>query len=59
MKTSDCDIKVSRNIHPVAVTYDSMPLIGPECDQFGPINIVYLKSPDEKTNSFCLHKSGF
>ena len=28
-----------------------MRLIGPKCDQLGPINIVYLKSPNEKTNS--------
>ena len=27
-----------------------MRLIGPKCDQLGPINIVYLKSPNEKTN---------
>ena len=33
-----------------------MRLIGPKCDQLGPIHIVYLKSPNEKTNSFCLHK---
>ena len=32
---------------------------GHKCDQLGPINIVYLKSPNEKTNSFCLHKTGF
>jgi len=36
-----------------------MRLIGPKCDQLGPITIVYLKSPNEKTNSFCLHKTGF
>jgi len=35
-----------------------MRLIGPKCDQLGPIHIVYLKSPNEKTNSFCLHKTG-
>ena len=29
-----------------------MRLIGPKSDQLGPINIVYLKSPNEKTNSF-------
>ena len=27
-----------------------MCLIGPKCDQLGPITIVYLKSPNEKTN---------
>ena len=36
-----------------------MRLIGPKFDQLGPINIVYLKSPNEKTNSFRLHKTGF
>ena len=30
-----------------------------KCDQLGPINIVYLKSPNGKTNSFCLRKTGF
>ena len=59
MKTSDSDLKVNQNIYPVAVICDRMRQIGPECDQFGPINIVYLKSPNEKTNSFCLHKTGF
>ena len=48
MKTSDSDLKVNRNIYSVAVTCDRMRLIGPECDQLGPpINIVYLKSPNE------------
>ena len=28
-----------------------MRLIGPKCDQLGPITIVYLKSPNAKTNS--------
>ena len=59
MKTSDSDLKVNRNIYPDAVTCDRMRLIGPKCDQLGPINIVYLKSPNEKTNSFCPHKTGF
>ena len=36
-----------------------MRLIGPNCDQLGPINIVYLKSPNAITNSFCLHKTVF
>ena len=55
MKTSDSDLKVNRNIYPDAVTCDRMRLTGPKCDQLGPINIVYLKSPNEKTNSFSLH----
>ena len=59
MKTSDSDVKVNRNIYPDAVTCDRMRLIGPKCDQLGPINIVSLKSPNEKTNSFHLHKTGF
>ena len=59
MKMSDSDLKVNRNIYPDAVTCDRMRLIGPKCDQLGPINIVYLKSPNEKTSSFCLHKTGF
>ena len=59
MKTLDSDLMVSRNIYPDAVTCDRMRLIGPKCDQLGPIIIVYLKSPNEKTNSFCLHKTGF
>ena len=59
MKTSGNDLKVNRNIYPDAVTCDRMRLIDPKCDQLGPINIVYLKSPNEKTNSFCLHKTGY
>ena len=59
MKTSGSDLKVNRNIYPDAVTCDRMRLIGPKCDQLGPLTIVYLKSPNEKTNSFCLHKTGF
>ena len=59
MKTSDSDLKINRNIYPDAVTCDRVRLIGPNCDQLGPINIVYLKSPNEKTSSFCLHKTGF
>ena len=59
MQTSDSDLKVNRNIYPDAVTCDRMRLIGPKCDQLGTINIVYLKNPNEKTSSFCLHKTGF
>ena len=59
MKTSDSDLKVNRKIYPDAVTCDRMRLIGPKSDQLGPISIVYLKSPSEKTNSFCPHKTGF
>ena len=59
MKTSDNDLKVNRNIYPDAVTCDRMRLIGPKCDQLGPSTIVYLKSLNEKKNSFCLHKTGF
>ena len=54
MKTSDSDLKVNRNIYPDAVN-----VRGPKYDQLRPINIVYLKSPTEKTNSFCLHRTGF
>ena len=50
MKTLDSDLKVNRNIYPDAVTCDRMCLIGPKYDQLGPIHIVYLKSPNEKTN---------
>ena len=57
--TSDSDLKVNRNIYPDAVSCDRMRLIGPKCHQLGPINIVYLKSPNEKTNPFCLHKTEF
>ena len=56
MKTSDSVLKVNRNIYPDAVTCDRMRLIGPKCDQLGPITIVYLKSPNEKTNSFCFRR---
>ena len=59
MKTSDSDLKVNRNIYPDAVTCDRMRLIGPTFDQLGPINIVYLKNPNEKTDSFCLQETGF
>ena len=59
MNTSDSDLKVNRNIYPDAVKCDRMRQIGPESDQLGPINIVYLKSANEKTNSFCLQKTGF
>ena len=46
-------------MYPDVVTCDRMRLIGPKSGQLGPINIVYLKSPNEKTNSFCLQKTGF
>ena len=48
MKTSDGDRKVNQNIQRDVVTCDRMWLIGPKCDQLGPITIVYLKSPSEK-----------
>ena len=59
MKTSDSDLKVNRNIYTDVLTCDGMRLIGPKCDQLGPINIVYLKSSNEKTNSFVYTKLGF
>ena len=59
MQTSDSDIKVNRNIYQDAVTCDRMRLIGPKFDQLGPISIVYLKSPNEKTNSFVYTRLGF
>ena len=58
MKTSDNDLKINRNIYPDALTFDRMRLIGPKCDQLGPITIVFLKSPSEK-KTVCLHKTGF
>ena len=54
MKTSDSDLKVNRNIYSDGVTCDRMRLIGPK-----PINIVYLKSPNETANSFCLRITEF
>ena len=59
MKASDSDLKVNRNIYPDAVTCDRMRLIGPKSGQLGPITIVYLKRPNEKKNSICLHKTRF
>ena len=59
MRTSDSDLKVNRNIYPDADTCYRLRLIGPKCDQLGPITIVYLKSPNEKTSSFVLYKTGF
>ena len=59
MKTSDIGLKFNRDIYPDAVTCDRMRLICPKFDQLGPINIVYLESPNEKTNSLCLHMTGF
>ena len=56
---SDSDLKVNLHIYPDAVICDRMHLMGPKSDQLGPINIFYLKSPSAKTNSFCLHKTGF
>ena len=56
---SDSDLKVNRNIYSDADTCVRMRLIDPKCDQLGLVKIVYLKSPNEKTNSFCLHKTGF
>ena len=38
MKTSDSDLKVNRTIYPEVVTCDRVRLIGPRCDQLGPIN---------------------
>jgi len=55
VETSDSGL----NIYPDAVTCGGMRLIGPKCDQLEPTNTVYLRSPSEKTNSFCLHKTGF
>ena len=57
MKRSDSDLKVNRNTYPDVVTCDRMRLIGPKCNQLGPINIVYLKSPNEKTNSLKTNSS--
>ena len=59
MKRSGSDLKVNRNIYLDAVTCDRMRLIGPKCDQLGPITIVYLKSPNEKTNFFVYARLGF
>ena len=39
MKTSDSDLKANRNIYPDAVNVIGCVLIGPKCDQLGPINI--------------------
>ena len=39
MKASDNDLKVNRNIYPDAANV-RVRLIGPKCDQLGPINIV-------------------
>ena len=36
-----------------------MRLIGPKCDQLGPITIVYLKSPKEKQTLFVYTRLGF
>jgi len=55
VETSDSGL----NIYPDAVTCGGMRLIGPRCDQLGPTGTVCLKSPGGKTNSFCLHKTGF
>ena len=38
MKTSDSDVKVSRNVYPDALTWDRMRLIGIKSGQLGPIN---------------------
>ena len=35
-----------------------MHLIGPKCDQLGPITIVYLKSPNEKKTLFVYTRLG-
>ena len=43
MKTLDSDLKVNRNIYPDAVTCDRMRLIGPKCDQLGPIKHCLLE----------------
>ena len=59
MKTSDSDLKVNPNIYPDAITCERIRLSGPKCDQLGPPNILYLKSPNEKTNSCYLYKTGF
>jgi len=55
----DSDLKVNRNIYPDAVTCDRVHLIGHKSGQLGLFTDVYLKSPSEKMNSSCLHKSGF
>ena len=55
----DNDLRVKRNIYPDAITCDRMRQIGFKSGQLGPITIIYLKSPNEKTNSFSQHKTGF
>ena len=40
MKESNSDLKVNRNKYPDAVPCDRMRLIGPKCDQLGPIRAV-------------------
>jgi len=43
MNTSDSDLKVNQNMYPDAVTCDRMRLIGPKCDQLGPITYCLLE----------------
>ena len=57
-ETSDSYRKVNRNMYPDKDTRDGVRVIGITTGQLGSINIVYLKGPREKTNYFCLHKSG-
>ena len=52
MKTSDSDLKVNQNLYPDAVTCDRMHLIGPKCDQLGPINHCVLEEPQGENKLF-------
>ena len=52
MKTSGSDLKVNRNIYLDAATCDRMRLIGPKCDQLGPINHCLLEESQWENKLF-------
>ena len=52
LKTSDSDLKVDGNIYLDAVTCDRIRLIGPKCDQLGPINHCLLEESQWENEVF-------
>ena len=59
MKTSDSDLNFSRSLYPDVVSVIGCVVLAPRVANYDLLTIVYLKSPREKTNSFCLHKTEF
>ena len=59
MKTSGSDLKVNLNMYLDAVTCDRMRLIGPKCDQLGPIHHCLLEESKWEDELFVYTRLGF